>query len=72
VSSEARVYARVRALVLGMVEERQRQIKDVDVAGITLRRALRGGNVSLSTLAKIADALDYELVLNMRQKQGDR
>jgi hypothetical protein len=34
----------------------------------TIRRALKTGNISVRTLARIADRLGFEVVLNVRRK----
>lgn len=67
-TSEDKVFLRVRTLITGMIEERRLQQKDVNVANMTLQRALKRGNITLRSLVKITHELGFELVLNVRQR----
>lgn len=65
-ASEAAVLKRIGEKIQEIMMEKGLRYDDVHIARTSLSRTLRGGNIQLSTLVRIADCLEADVVVHFR------
>lgn len=60
--------ARVAALIRETMALKGVRYCDLPIAGTTLNRSLKGGNIKLTTLEHLADLLGCDVVIHFRQR----